>query len=83
MQYVELPEDRVVNNIKGNTLQVYWHLLKFSDGIMKVKVTVLLTCFYARNIVYKELFRKNSNRPTGVEHFFGASLRYKETEVAQ
>ena len=39
MQYVELTEDNVVNNIKGNTLQVYWHLLKFSDGIVKVKET--------------------------------------------
>jgi len=39
LQCAELDEDRIVNNIKDNTLPIYWHLLKSSDGIVKFRET--------------------------------------------
>ena len=38
MQY-EVPEEWVINHIKGDTLRVYKRILHFSDGIVKVKET--------------------------------------------
>jgi len=32
-------EENVASNLKGNTLRVYWHLLRSSDGIVKVRET--------------------------------------------
>ncbi len=32
-------EDNVASNLKGNTLRVYWHLLRSSNGVVKVRET--------------------------------------------
>ena len=39
MEGTESDEENVASNLKGNTLRVYWHLLKSSDGIVKVRET--------------------------------------------
>ena len=39
MEDTELDEDNVASNLKGNTLRVYWHLLRSSDGVVKVRET--------------------------------------------
>lgn len=39
MEYVELEEESVASNLKGNTLRVYWHLLRSSNGMVKVRET--------------------------------------------
>lgn len=39
MEETKLNEDNVVSNLKGNTLRVYWHLLKSSNGVVKVRET--------------------------------------------
>ena len=39
MEGTEPDEENVASNLKGNTLRVYWHLLKSSDGIVKVRET--------------------------------------------
>lgn len=39
MEYVELEEESVASNLKGNTLRVYWHLLRSSNSIVKVRET--------------------------------------------
>ena len=39
MEETELDEDNVASNLKGNTLRVYWHLLKSSNGAVKVRET--------------------------------------------
>lgn len=39
MEGAELDEDKVASNLRGNTLLVYWHLLRSSDGIVKVRET--------------------------------------------
>jgi len=35
----ELDEENLASNLKGNTLRVYWHLLKSSNGVVKVRET--------------------------------------------
>jgi len=35
----EPDEENVASNLKGNTLRVYWQLLKSSDGTVKVRET--------------------------------------------
>jgi len=39
LEGTEPDEENVASNLKGNTLRVYWHLLKSSDGIVKVRET--------------------------------------------
>jgi len=39
LEDTELDEDNVASNLKGNTLRVYWHLLRSSDGVVKVRET--------------------------------------------
>ena len=39
MEETKLDEGNVVSNLKGNTLRVYWHLLKSSNGVVKVRET--------------------------------------------
>ena len=39
MEETELDKDNVISNLKGNTLRVYWHLLKSSNGVVKVRET--------------------------------------------
>ena len=37
MEDTELDEENVASNLKGNTLRVYWHLLRSSNGLVKVR----------------------------------------------
>jgi len=39
LEGTESDEENVASNLKGNTLRVYWHLLRSSDGIVKVRET--------------------------------------------
>ena len=39
MECAKLDEEIVASNLKGNTLRVYWHLLRSSDGMVKVRET--------------------------------------------
>jgi len=39
LEGTELDEENVASNLKGNTLRVYWHLLRSSDGVVKVRET--------------------------------------------
>ena len=39
MEDTELDEDNVASHLKGNTLRVYWHLLRSSNGVVKVRET--------------------------------------------
>lgn len=39
MEDTELDEDDVASNLKGNTLRVYWHLLRSSNGVVRVRET--------------------------------------------
>jgi len=39
LEDTELDEDNVASNLKGNTFRVYWHLLKSSNGVVKVRET--------------------------------------------
>jgi len=39
LEGTEVNEEDVATNLKGNTLRVYWHLLRSSDGTVKVRET--------------------------------------------
>jgi len=39
LEDTELDEDNVASHLKGNTLRVYWHLLRSSNGVVKVRET--------------------------------------------
>jgi len=39
LEGTEPDEENVASNLKGNALRVYWHLLRSSDGIVKVRET--------------------------------------------
>jgi len=39
LEDTELDEDNVASNLKGNTLRVYWYLLRASNGVVKVRET--------------------------------------------
>lgn len=39
MEDAELDEDNVASNLKGNTLRVYWRLLRSSNGVVRVRET--------------------------------------------
>jgi len=39
LEDTELDEDNVASNLKGNTLRVYWHLLRSSNGVVRVRET--------------------------------------------
>ena len=35
----ELDEEKIASKLKGNTLRVYWHLLRSSSGVVRVRET--------------------------------------------
>jgi len=39
LEVSELDEERIAGELKGNTLRVYWHLLKTSSGVVGVRET--------------------------------------------
>jgi len=39
LERTELDKEHLASNLKGNTLRVYWHLLRSSNGIVKVRET--------------------------------------------
>lgn len=39
LEWVALDEENVASNLKGNTLRVYWRLLRSSNGVVKVRET--------------------------------------------
>lgn len=39
LEDTELDKENVASNLKGNTLRVYWYLLRSSEGIVKVRET--------------------------------------------
>jgi len=39
LEVSELDEEKIASELKGNTLRVYWHLLKTSSGVVGVRET--------------------------------------------
>ena len=39
MEVSELDEENIASKLKGNTLRVYWHLLRSSNGVVGVRET--------------------------------------------
>lgn len=39
MEVSELDEEKIASKLKGNTLRVYWHLLRSSSGVVGVRET--------------------------------------------
>jgi len=39
LEVLELDEEKIASELKGNTLRVYWHLLRSSSGVVRVRET--------------------------------------------